>query len=144
MGMWRPAPLMMRFTGRAPLCSLTLTIPSRVRGFSTTSPRSSRFFTLHRSGSISCPRPIARRTTSHHHSRPISHLHGLSNITSPLSAITHRPRNPSTTIRRTRLSAHGHSGHRGITICSLRHIIPSPPSPGARGRPRLVSWSCMS
>ncbi|MED6127105.1 hypothetical protein PIB30_084970 [Stylosanthes scabra] len=101
---------------QSPLCSLTLTIPSRVRVFSTTSPRSRRSFTVHHSSSISCPRRIARRTTSHHRSRRILRLHGLSHITSPPSATTHRPRSPSTTIRRTRLSAHGHSGHRGIAI----------------------------
>ncbi|MED6187564.1 hypothetical protein PIB30_077674 [Stylosanthes scabra] len=50
-------------------------------GFSTTSPRSSRSFALHRSSSISCPRPIARRTTSHHRSRRIRRLHGVSHIT---------------------------------------------------------------
>ncbi|MED6172447.1 hypothetical protein PIB30_050208 [Stylosanthes scabra] len=144
--MWRPAPPMMWFTSRAPLCSLTLTIPSRVRGFSTTSPRSSRSFTLHRSSSISCPRRIAKRITSHHRSRRILRLHGLSHITSPPSAITHRPRSPSTTIRRTRLSAHGHSSHRGIVIRPLRHIITSPPSSGTRGRPglgSLVSVGCV-
>ncbi|MED6151014.1 hypothetical protein PIB30_078217 [Stylosanthes scabra] len=112
--MWLPAPPMIRFTSRAPLCSLTLTIPSRVRGFSTTSPLRSPSFTLHRSSSISCPRPIARRTTSLHRSRRILRLHGLSHITSPPSAITHHPRRPSMTIRRTRLFARGHSGLRGI------------------------------
>ncbi|MED6174443.1 hypothetical protein PIB30_069038, partial [Stylosanthes scabra] len=144
MVIWRLAPPMMRFTGRARLCSLTLPNPSSVRGFSTTSPRSSCSFTHHRSSSISYACPIARRTTSHHCSRPISHLHGLSNITSPPSAITHRPRSPSTTIRCTRLSAHGHNGHRGIAIRPLRHIIPSPPLPDARGRPGLGSGACMS
>ncbi|MED6213232.1 hypothetical protein PIB30_091195 [Stylosanthes scabra] len=132
-GMWRPTPPMMRFTGRAPLCSLTLIILSRVRGFSTTSPRSSRSFTLPRSSSINCPRPITKRTTSHHRIRRIRRVHGLSHITSPPSAITHRPRSPSTTIKRTRLSAHGHNGHRGIAIRPLRHIITSPPLSGARG-----------
>ncbi|MED6138830.1 hypothetical protein PIB30_078169 [Stylosanthes scabra] len=78
-----------RMTCRARLCSLTLTNPSRVRGFSTTSPCSNHTFTHHRS-SISYPRPIASRTTNHHCSSPISHLHGLSNIISPPSAITHR------------------------------------------------------
>ncbi|MED6210001.1 hypothetical protein PIB30_059975 [Stylosanthes scabra] len=114
--MWLPVPPMMRFTGRAPLCSLTLTIPSRVRGFSTTSPPRSRSFTLHRSSNISCPRPIARRITSLHRSRRILRLHGLSHITSPPSAITHHPRSPSTTIRRPRLSARGHIGLRGIAV----------------------------
>ncbi|MED6139059.1 hypothetical protein PIB30_080292, partial [Stylosanthes scabra] len=111
-----------RMTCQAHLCSPTMTQPSSVRGFSTTSPRSSRTFSLHRS-SI----------------RVISRLHWLRSITSPHSAITHRrpnhsfirvghsihPSRRSTTIRPTtprrshwptRLSAHGHSGHRGITI----------------------------
>ncbi|MED6194639.1 hypothetical protein PIB30_030381 [Stylosanthes scabra] len=126
--------------GQTRLCSLSLTQPSSVRGFSTTSPRSSRTFSHHRSNSISCPRPIASRTTSLHRSGVISHFYWLSSITSPRSAITHRrpsqsfirvchslhpPPGHSTTIRPTtprqshrptRLSAHGHSSYRGIAI----------------------------
>ncbi|MED6208772.1 hypothetical protein PIB30_048392, partial [Stylosanthes scabra] len=74
---------------------------------------------LHRNSNISCPHRIARRTTSHHCSRCILRLHGLSHITNPPSAITHRLRSPSRTIRHIRLSAHGHSGYRGIAIRPL-------------------------
>ncbi|MED6128774.1 hypothetical protein PIB30_101218 [Stylosanthes scabra] len=107
---------MMRFTGRASLCSLTLTIANRVRGFSTTSPRRSYSFALHRNSSISFPRPIARRTTSLHRNRRILRPHGLSHITSPPLAITHRHRSPSTTARRTSSFAHRHSSLRGIVV----------------------------
>ncbi|MED6116460.1 hypothetical protein PIB30_100501 [Stylosanthes scabra] len=62
------------------------------QGFQYYQPSQQSFLHPYRSSSISYPRPIARRTTSHQRSRPISHLHGLSNITSPPSAITHRRR----------------------------------------------------
>ncbi|MED6226489.1 hypothetical protein PIB30_104253 [Stylosanthes scabra] len=153
MNIERLAPPMMRFTSQARLCSPTMTQPSSVRGFSTTSPHSNRTFSLRHSSSISCPRPIPSRTTSRHRSRVISRLHWLNSITSPRSAITHRrpshsfirvrysvhtsrrsttirPTTPRRSHRPTKLSAHGQSSHRGIAI---RPIIPSPPSSSARG-----------
>ncbi|MED6196254.1 hypothetical protein PIB30_045783, partial [Stylosanthes scabra] len=137
--MERPAPLTMPRTGRGPFCSLTMTQMCSVRGSSTTSPHSSRTFSRPRSSSISCHHPIVSRTTSRPRSRFISDLCRLSNICSPRSAITQRrrshtfirarhsphPSRCSTMIRPitrhpshrpTRLFAHGHSGHRGITI----------------------------
>ncbi|MED6227236.1 hypothetical protein PIB30_111466, partial [Stylosanthes scabra] len=87
-----------------------------VTGSSTTSPRRSCTFALHRSSSISFPRPIARRTISLRRSRRIPRPHGLSHITSPPLAISHRHRSPSTTTRRTSLFARGHSGLRGIAV----------------------------
>ncbi|MED6136091.1 hypothetical protein PIB30_052729 [Stylosanthes scabra] len=148
------------------LCSLTLTQLINVRGFSTTTPRSSRTFSHHRSSSISCPCPIASRTTSHHRSRVISHLYRLSSITSPRLAITHRrpshsfirvrhslhPSRRSTTIRptlRARATAPPDCSPTGTAATErspsapMRHIIRSPPSPSARGRPGLGSATCL-
>ncbi|MED6210798.1 hypothetical protein PIB30_067525 [Stylosanthes scabra] len=122
----------------SPPCSLTLTIPSRVRGFNTTSPPHSRSCTPHRSSNISCPRPIARRTNSLHRSRRILRLHGLNHITSPPSAITHHPRSPARRSANPGCQPAGTATSEGSPSAHLRHIIPSPPSAGSRGRPGLV------
>ncbi|MED6124057.1 hypothetical protein PIB30_055431 [Stylosanthes scabra] len=153
MNIEHPAPPTMPCTSRVPLCSLTMTQMSSVRGSSTTSPRSSRTFSHPRSSSISCHHPIASRTTSRPRSCLISHLSRLSNSSSPRSAIKPRRRSHSfirarhsphpsrrrtmirPTTRRsshrpTRLCARGHSGHRGIAI--LHHAGHHPGSTIAR------------
>ncbi|MED6116594.1 hypothetical protein PIB30_101686 [Stylosanthes scabra] len=103
----------------ARLCSPTMTQPNSVRGFSTTSPRSSCTFSLHPSSSISCPRPILSCSTSRHRSRVISRLHWLSSITSPRSAITHR--RPSHSFIRVRHSIR--LSRRSTTIRIVHQIV---------------------